>query len=115
MFLKRCAVKSSTKIVIRNVYRLVLMVSTILKMKNLHSSTASHYIVRNKKNAWKTFLFSNRNLFIQFFLELSMAHLLEKVQDFIIYLSGDIDILTHPKYRKIEKIVHDSVVTCSHL
>ncbi len=57
IFLKRCAVKSSIKIVIRNLYRLVLMVSTILKMKNLHSSTASHYIVRNKKMLGRPFRF----------------------------------------------------------
>jgi hypothetical protein len=39
-----------------------------------------------------------------------MAHLLKKVQDFIIYLTRDIHILTHPEYRKIEEIVHDSVL-----
>jgi len=43
-----------------------------------------------------------------------MAHLLKKIQDFTIYLSRDIDILARPEYKKIEKIVHDSVVTCSH-
>jgi hypothetical protein len=29
----------------------------------------------------------------------------------MICLSRDVDILTYPEYRKIEKIVHDSVVT----
>jgi hypothetical protein len=106
--------ESSTKIMIRNLYRLVLMVSTILKMKNLHSSTASHYIVRNKKMFGRPFCFPIGICSYSFFLELSMAHLLKKVQDFIICLSRDIDILTHPEYKKIEKIVHDSVATCTH-
>jgi hypothetical protein len=49
-----------------------------------------------------------------FFVELSMAHLLKKIQDFTIYLSRDIDTLARPECRKIEKILHDSVATCSH-
>jgi hypothetical protein len=78
------------------------MVSTILRMKNLHSSTASYYIVRNKKCLEDLFVFQQQFVHTVF-LELSMAHLLKKFQDFIIYRSRDRDILTHPEYRKIEK------------
>ena len=62
----------------------------------------------------KTIRPSQQEFLYRIFVELFTAHLLKKIQDFIIYLSRDIDILADPKYRKIEKIVHDSVVTCSH-
>ena len=51
---------SSTKIVIINSYLLVLMVSVILKMKNIHDSFTSAHIVCNEKSVWKIFCFPIR-------------------------------------------------------
>jgi len=38
----------------------MLMVSTIVKMKNLHDSTTSHHIVRNQKRFGRLFCFPIR-------------------------------------------------------
>ncbi len=78
------------------------MVSTVLKMKNLYSSTASHYIVRNKKMFGRPFCFPIGICSYSFIRALDGASF-EKSSTFIICLSRDIDILTHPEYKKIEK------------
>ena len=53
-----CHEKLYKKIVITNPYWFMLMVSSTLKMRNLHDRTTSHHIERNKKMFGRPFSFA---------------------------------------------------------
>ncbi len=77
-------------------------------MKKPHSSTTSHYIVRNKKMFGRTFYFPTG------ICSYSFRRAFEQDSRFYHLSKPRYRHLAHPEYMKTGKIVHDSVVTCFH-